>query len=132
MNLREIPRKNPKSFVLRLWSYFRRGHNTYLVFFISFANFVVIQYRLLVEYVPTLQVFFSSLLAFAVVFFMVYIPLAVVIGWLDYKKFAVPVDTALTAKASPWNRDLARALMLIAEGRNKEAIEVLRKWAERH
>jgi len=96
----------------------------------SFANFIVIQYRLLVEYIPLLKLVFSSLIAFAIAFFLVYVPLAILIGWYDYRKFAVPVDTALVAKASPWNRDLARALILIAEGRNREAIEVLRKWVE--
>lgn len=114
--------------ILRWWSYFRRGHSTYLVFLISFANFIVIQYRLLVEYVPPLRVVFTNLLAFAIAFFIIYIPLAVIIGWLDYRKFAVPVDTALIAKASPWTRDLAKALILIAEGKNEEAIKVLRKW----
>jgi len=114
--------------VLRWWSYFRRGHSTYLVFLISFANFIVIQYRLLIEYVPLLRMVFVNLLAFAIVFFIVYIPLAVIIGWLDYRKFAVPVDTALIAKASPWTRDLAKALILIAEGKNEEAIKILRKW----
>jgi len=130
MNVIETFRRNPKNFILRLWTYFRRGHSTYLVFFLSFANFIVIQYRLLVEYVPVLQLVFSSLMAFAIVFFMVYIPLAVIIGYLDYKHFAVPVDMALTAKASPWNRDLAKALILIAEGKNKEAVEILKKWVE--
>lgn len=85
---------------------------------------------MLVEHIPALKIVFSSLTSFALTFFFVYIPLAVVIGWLDYKRFAVPVDTALVAKASPWNRDLAKALILIAEGKNKEAIEVLRKRAE--
>jgi len=27
-------------------------------------------------------------------------------------------------------RDLAKALMLMAEGRNEEAVKVLRKWSE--
>ncbi|RLB81447.1 MAG: hypothetical protein DRH17_09115 [Deltaproteobacteria bacterium] len=130
MNIVKALRRDPKNFILRLWTYFRRGHSTYLVFFLSFANFIVIQYRLLIEYIPVLQLVFSSLIAFAIVFFAVYIPLAIIIGYYDYKKFAVPVDTALAAKASPWNRDLARALILIAEGRNKEAIEILKKWVE--
>lgn len=82
------------------------------------------------EYIPALKLFFTNLTAFAVTFFLVYVPLAVVIGWLDYRKFAVPIDTVLVAKAFPWNRDLARALILIAEGKNREAIEVLRKRVE--
>ena len=119
-----------KQRLLRWWTYFRRGHSTYLVFLLSFANFVVIQYRLLVQYVPALEVIFSSLLAFAIAFFLVYLPLATFIGWYDYKRFAVPVESAIGARASPWNRDIAKALMLIAEGKNKEAVEVLRKWTE--
>ncbi len=119
-----------KERILRLWTYFRRGHSTYLVFLISFANFIVIQYRLLIEYVPALKLVFSNLIAFAITFLTIYVPAAVVIGWLDYKKLAVPVDQALAAEASPYARDLARALLLIAQGRNEEAIRVLRRWAE--
>ena len=64
-----------------------------------------------------MKVLFTSLTVFAASFFFVYIPIAVLIGWYDYRKFAVPVDTSISAKASPWNRDIARALTLIAEGR---------------
>ena len=119
-----------KQRILRWWTYFRRGHNTYLVFLLSFANFVVIQYRLLVEYVPTLKMILSSLLAFAMVFFLLYVPIAVLIGWYDYRRLAVPVDTALSARASPWTQDLAKALILIAQGKNSEAIKILEKWSE--
>lgn len=120
------------SFTTRLarwWVYFSRGHSTYFVFFLSFANFVVIQYRLLLDYVPPLQALFSSLTAFAVTFFLVYVPTAVVIGWLDYKKFAVPVTAALGALVSPYTRDVTKALVLMCEGRNEEAKELLRKWS---
>jgi len=116
--------------LLRWWAYFRRAHSTYLAFLLSFANFIVIQYRLLVEYVPVLKFLFSSLVSFALAFFLVYVPLAVVIGWLDYRRFAVPVDSALTARASPWHRDVAKALMLIAEGRKEEAVKILEKWVK--
>ena len=76
-------RKDPKGFILRLWTYYRRGHSTYLVFLLSFANFIVIQYRLLIQYVPAINMLFSSLVAFAATFFLVYIPLVVLIGWYD-------------------------------------------------
>ena len=115
--------------LLRWWAYFRRGHSTYLVFLLSFANFVVIQYRLLVEYVPPLKLLFSSILAFAAAFILVYVPLAVIIGWLDYRRLAVPVDMALAAEANPYARDLARALIALAEGRREEAVRILKKWA---
>ena len=120
-----------KGKILRYWTYFRRGHGTYLVFFLSFANFMVIQYRLVVQYVPFLEALFSSLTAFVVTFFLIYLPFATVIGWLDYKKLAVPVDATVAAQASPWVRDLAKGLMLMCDGKNEEAKKILLKWAKK-
>jgi len=117
-----------KKRILRWWTYFRRGHNTYLVFLISFANFIVIQYQLLIKYITVLQIVFSSILIFAALFFIVYVPLAIIIGWYDYRKFAVPVDTELISKANPWVRDLATALILISEGEKDKVREILQKW----
>jgi len=120
--------------LLRFWAYFRRGHSTYLAFFISFANFVVIQYRLLIEHIPVLKLFFASLTAFAVTFFLVYIPLAILIGWLDYKKIAVPIDAALTARASPYAKSIARSLYILVESldipqeKKEEIKKVLEPW----
>ena len=118
-----------KTRLLRYWSYFRRGHNIYLAFIISFMNFIVIQYRLLIQAMPLRNVI-SSLWMFALLFLTTYIPSAVIIGWLDYKRLAVPVETALTAKANPWVKDLSKALILIAEGKPEEAKKLLKRWTE--
>jgi len=119
-----------KERILRWWTYFRRGHNTYLVFLLTFANFITIQYRLLVDYIPLLKMLFVNLTSFTLVFILVYLPLAVLIGWYDYKKFAVPIEASLGALTSPWNRDIALALKLIAQGRNDEAVKVLERWVK--
>jgi len=119
-----------KSRVLRYWTYFRRGHGTYLTFLMSFANFVVIQYRFLIDYISFLQAVFSTLTAFAITFFIVYLPTATVIGWLDYKRLAVPIDLRVKAQADPWVRDLATALTLMCDDRNGEAKEILQKWVQ--
>jgi len=115
---------------LRYWLYFRRGHNMYLAFMLSFANFVVIQYRLLIEYMPAFKLVFSRMLEFVAVFFLTYIPLAVVIGWLDIKRGAMPVEGAIAGRANPWVRDMLRALYLLAEDRKEEAKKVLEKWVK--
>ena len=120
---------NTRSRILRYWTYFRRGHGTYLAFLMSFANFMVIQYRLVIEYVSFLEAMFSSLTAFVITFFLVYLPTATVVGWLDYKRLAVPVDLTIRAQADPWVRDLAYALMLMCDGKDGEAKEILKKWA---
>ncbi len=122
--------KNPKDTFLRWLTYFRRGHTAYLTFLISFANFIVIQYRLLIQHIPALQVIFSGLLAFTIVFFLMYVPISTLIGWWDYKKFAVPMESRVKAQASPWTRDLAKALTFIAMGENEKAIKILEKWAK--
>jgi len=114
--------------LIRFLAYFRRGHNIYLAFILSFANFVVIQYRLLVEHVSFLREVFTSLAVFALFFMLTYVPIAVLLGWLDYRKICVPVETELTSRANPWVRDLARALYLIADGKSEEAKRVLERW----
>jgi len=116
--------------VLRCWTYFRRGHSVYLVFLMSFLNFIVIQYRLVVQNIPILYETLPRLWIFTIILLATYIPIATLIGWLDYKKGSVPTDRALGAKASPWVRDLAKALMLIADGKSEEAKKILEKWAE--
>jgi len=119
-----------KNRILRYWTYFRRGHSTYLVFLLNFANFMVIQYRLLIEYVSFLELLFSSLTAFAVTFFLFYLPAATIIGWLDYKELAVPIDLRVRARANPWVKDLAKALALMCEEKFDDAQKILQKWME--
>ncbi|HID17427.1 TPA: hypothetical protein EYP26_03945 [Candidatus Bathyarchaeota archaeon] len=81
-----------KDRLLRYIVYLRRGHSSYLAFLVSLANFLVIQYRLLIEYVPALSKIFESLSLFAVSFIAVYVPLVIVIGWLDVKRMTVPKE----------------------------------------
>ncbi len=69
----------------RRWLDFRQGHTIYLVFAMTFANFMVIQYALLIERVPVLQPVFPSMWVFATIFVAVYVPLAIVIGYWHRK-----------------------------------------------
>jgi len=78
-----------------------------------------------------LEALFSSLTAFAVTFFLVYVPMATIIGWLDYKRFAVPVELTVMARANPWIQDLIRALMLMCDEKYDDAKKILQKWIEK-
>ena len=117
--------------LLRYWTYFRRGHGVYLAFALSFLNFAVIQWRLLIEQVDFLEALFQHFYVFTIIFFVTYVPLATIIGWIDYKRGAMPVDLRLGAKASPWAQDLAKAIILLAEGKNQEVVEIMKKWARK-
>ncbi len=69
----------------RRWLDFRNGHSIYLVFAMTFANFVTIQYKLLIDKLPFLNQFFGSILVFAVVFVAIYVPLSIVLGYWHRK-----------------------------------------------
>ena len=51
----------------------------------TFANFVTIQYGLLIDQVPYLKSLFESIWIFAVVFVSAYVPVAIVIGYWHRK-----------------------------------------------
>ncbi|NIN01538.1 MAG: hypothetical protein GTO24_26620 [candidate division Zixibacteria bacterium] len=118
-----------KGRLLRYWTYFRRGHGVYLVFAISFLNFIVIQWNLLIEQIEPLKALLQHFYVFALLFFIIYPPLATVIGWIDYKRGAMPVDQTIAAKVNPYFQDLSKAILLLAEGKNEEVIELMKKWA---
>lgn len=120
-----------KARILRYWTYFRRGHSTYLAFLMSFANFMVIQYRLLIQYVPFLEVLFSSLAIFIASFVLVYLPLATLIGRFDYEKFAYQIDSIIVYRQNPFFQDIAKCLVMMCDGRNEEARQIMEKWIVR-
>ncbi|MGD1837991.1 MAG: hypothetical protein ACPKPY_08040, partial [Nitrososphaeraceae archaeon] len=70
----------------RRWLDFRQGHSIYLVFLMTFANFITIQYKLLIDKVPTIDAITGgSIWTFALVFISIYLPLAIIIGYWHRK-----------------------------------------------
>jgi hypothetical protein len=77
----------------RRWLDFRNGHSIYLVFLMTFATFVTIQYQLLIDKAPFLNSIFSSIWMFAIVFIAIYIPLGMAIGyWHRKSQFSVEAE----------------------------------------
>jgi hypothetical protein len=123
------------------WIYFKAGHTKYLAFFLSISSFIVLQYRLVIEYIPQLGSVINSLLSFTFFFVVVYIPAAVLFGIFDYKKgemrrspqLSPYVQAVLTsdillrnALISFIDGDIDRARNLMNES-NKEMKEWLKK-----
>ncbi len=69
-----------------IWIYFKAGHSGYLPFTLSIMNFIVLQHRLFISYVPFLSQYLEKLSTFVIVFFLTYIPLAVLVGYFDFRK----------------------------------------------
>jgi hypothetical protein len=69
----------------RRWLDFRNGHSIYLIFAMTFANFVTIQYKLLIDQVPSLSGLFGSIWVFAIVFVLTYVPIGILLGYWHRK-----------------------------------------------
>jgi len=51
----------------------------------TFANFITIQYKLLIDKVPSLDWLFGSIWIFAILFIAIYVPLGIIIGYWHRK-----------------------------------------------
>lgn len=117
-----------KARVLRWMSYFRRAHSVYLSFFLSFAQFVTVQYVLLISNIPMFSDL--SMLQFAILFSSTYASVSVVLGWWDYNHGGMIVDNILAAQSNPWTRDYSRAFLFLCDGETEKAKDLMRRWAE--
>jgi hypothetical protein len=124
-----------------LWIYFKAGHNGYLTFTLSILNFVVLQHRLLIQYIPFLSKYLSSLTSFFLIFMFTYIPLAIGIGYFEYRKGEMKRKPML----NPYAQDTIKAHILMNNGlmsfiegdeasakdQIKMSSEILRKWQQK-
>jgi hypothetical protein len=86
-------RPGSNNWIKRRWLDFRNGHSIYLVFLMTFANFVTIQYKLLIDKVPAVHSIFDSIWVFAIVFVIIYVPLGMIIGfWHRKNQFSVEAE----------------------------------------
>jgi hypothetical protein len=76
-------------YIKRRWLDFRNGHSIYLVFLLSLVNFILIVYNFAILKVPFIASYLNLPL-FIVIFFLIYIPAAILIGyWHRRNQYAV-------------------------------------------
>lgn len=111
----------------RRWWEFRQGHSVYLVFMLTFSNFILIGYRLLIEKITFFKELFPELWIFAVMFMVFYIPIAIIIGFW-HRKTQLRVETTLVLQHNPILAKMIRTLLDVQTGKAKEEeIEEFRK-----
>jgi len=116
------------AFFRRRWLDFRQGHGMYLIFAMSFANFILIFYRLLIERIEILGEVFSSLWIFTLVFVISYVPIAILIGFW-HRKTQIKVESELGLRQNPFMARNFRMLVDMIERRaSKEEIEKFRNF----
>ena len=76
-----IWRKSLTNFLIRkMWYDSRTGSSIYLLFVLSFVNFILIAYRFFIETDPQLEQLISNLWVFGVIFLITYIPVSILFG----------------------------------------------------
>jgi len=114
------------NWIRRRWLDFRQGHGLYLIFALSFANFVLIFHRLLIERIEILNNVFSNLWFFALVFLIMYIPVAILVGFW-HRKTQIRVEAELGLRQNPFMARNFRMLVdMIDRKASKEEIEKFR------
>ncbi|MGI0055788.1 MAG: hypothetical protein ACREAK_00265 [Nitrosarchaeum sp.] len=112
----------------RRWFDFRQGHSVYLIFVLTFANFILIFHRLLIERVEFLNEIFKELWVFVLVFVAIYIPASIIIGaWHRKTQFKVEADVMI--RQNPLMAKIFRTLLDIQTGKiSEEEIEEMRSF----
>ena len=116
------------SWLRRRWFDFRLGHSVYLIFILSFSNFILIFHRLLIERVDFLNGFFSELWIFVLIFVVIYFPISIAVGaW--HRKTQIKVENEQALLNNPFMARNFRMMIDIIEGKaSKEEIEKFREF----
>ena len=113
--------------IRRRWWEFRQGHSIYLIFALTFINFILISYRLLIEKITFLQEIIPDLWMFAILFLIVYVPAAILIGYW-HRKTQLRVETTMIQQQNPVLATMIRTLLDVQTGKaTKDEIDEFRK-----
>lgn len=119
-----------QSWLRKRWWEFRQGHSVYLIFALTFINFILISYRLLIERVSIFKEIVPELWIFSLLFISFYIPAATIIGFW-HRKTQLRVETTLIQQQSPILAMMFRTLLDVQTGKaSNEEIEDFRKMLE--
>lgn len=120
-----------QGWIRRRWWEFRAGHSTYLIFVLTFVNFILISYRLLIEKIPTFQELVPNLWMFVIMFLLFYIPAAILIGnW--HRKTQLKVETTINMEKNPVFAKMFRVMLDVQTGKaSKEEIEKFREFLQK-
>ncbi|RZD43784.1 MAG: hypothetical protein CXT78_07555 [Thaumarchaeota archaeon] len=110
-----------------LWLDGRIGHTTYLMFFLTFVNFIIISFNFLIEDEAMLHDIIPSMWIFAIIFIVAYIPISILIGrWHRYTQLSA--EYVILHEENPILANMIRTLLDVQTGvATKEEIDEFRK-----
>ena len=108
-----------EGWVRRRWWEFRQGHTVYLIFLLTFVNFILIAYRLLIERVTFFKDLVPELWIFALMFILIYVPAAILIGYW-HRRTQLRVETTIINQQNPVLAKMIRTLLDVQTGKASE------------
>ena len=115
----------------RRWWEFRQGHSIYSIFMLTFVNFILISYRLLIERVAIFKELIPELWIFALLFIVCYIPAATLIGFW-HRRTQLRVETTIVNQQNPVLARMIRTLLDVQTGvASEDEIKEFRKMLEK-
>jgi uncharacterized protein YneF (UPF0154 family) len=116
-----------EGWIRRRWYEFRQGHSIYLIFVLTFVNFILIAYRLLIEKIAIFKDLIPELWVFALMFILLYVPAAILIGFW-HRRTQLRVETTLVNQQNPVLAKMIRTLLDVQTGvASEEEIKEFRK-----
>jgi hypothetical protein len=106
-----------KNWFKRRWLDFRNGHGIYLVFLMTVAQFLIIQYRLLLNNIPLFHSI--PLWVFTIVFVVMYVPLGAIIGYW-HRRTQYNVDNQTHFERNPIGATMYLFLFDLIDGKVTE------------
>jgi hypothetical protein len=120
-----------EGWIRRRWWEFRQGHSVYLIFMLTFINFILIAYRLLIEKITFLKDVVPELWIFSLLFLLCYVPSAILLGYW-HRKTQLRVETTITNQQNPILARMIRTLLDAQTGvATKEEIDEFRKMLKK-
>ncbi len=114
--------------IRRRWMDARFGHSLYLMFGLTFVNFLLITYRFLLEEESVFDGFIENLWIFTLIFIVSYIPISIIIGhW--HNQTQLMVENYLKRMEDPLLATMFRTILDVET--NKISKEEIKEFKER-
>jgi hypothetical protein len=120
-----MPKKIDRAFIRRRWLDFRNGHSIYLIFLLTFTNFILITYNFAIKQLPFGIGDYLNLPVFVALFALLYVPVAIVLGvWHRKHQYSVE-NEALLRQNWVWAWVMQYQIRLIQEKTNPKEDEYI-------
>ena len=116
-----------EGWIRRRWWEERSGHTIYLIYILTFVNYILITYTFFIEKIPFFQELIPHLWIFVVIFLVSYIPASTIIGYW-HRRTQLKVETTIKLLENPLWAKMFRTVMDVQTGKaSKEEIEKMRQ-----